>query len=474
VRPLFSAIFLFLLCVLLTAVPIVRADTLPYSTRVHSYSGWNTSVSGDVRTVGMSGATIGLPDTFLAASSNPSGLAELLKDADDNIISNNIKDKNIQSTDSPVQTSSLGVAVSIYPWGASIGYVTPSREGGPYYLSNSLDYGNVTVTTRELRLAVARVFAEGKFSLGASINIGQAEEEMQILTGNTGDSVEHTYAVGGTVGGIYRFPHHWLLGMSFFTPMTYNFANNAQTTPPVNSFFQQVVTPARVGLGVGWIPNFYTRMDFSIIGVGSTPGAALLKDDQSLVGQHSTLQPRMGIAYIFSDYPNFRGTLFAGTYYEMTRVENTSNRLHGTSGIEIKPWLFTLGLGGDLSSGYSNVITSVGVDLIKGLMKLGIIPKPYNPTYKGFFPSPTRIRDDGLPRPMVVNWHPEGPDMNPIKIIEKIPEKVSEKIKSLEKPKPPVEPQQQKKPRHTREHAKKRKPRHRHPTPGPTPTSTIQ
>jgi hypothetical protein len=424
-----------LIAILRPLIPIVAwADILPYGYREHAYSGWNTSVSGDVRTVGMAGATVGLPDTFLSAQDNPAGLSMLVKDADDNIVGNNITDGNVQNTDSPIKTGSLGLAVSIYPWAVGVGYVTVSREGAPYFLSNSLDYGNVDVTTREFRLAVSRVFANDQFSLGLSFNLGQAEEQVEVLAGPDSPSVEHNYTVGATFGGIYKLPGHWLLGASVFTPMKYRFENAGNATPAIANFYQPVISPTRVGLGMGWIPNYYARIDASVFLVGANADAALLKDDQSLVGQHVTVQPRLGGAYIFADYKEFRGTAFAGSYYEMTRIENTSSRFHATGGLEFKAWLFTLGLGGDVSSGYSNVITAVGLDLVKTLMKLDIVPTPYSPPTKGLFPDFTHLSDDGLPRPMAKFWQAAGPDMNPIKIIQNIPGKLYDKFSS-----PPVE-----------------------------------
>jgi hypothetical protein len=440
--------------------PFAQADILPYSSRDHAYSGWNTSVSGDVRTVGMAGATVGLPDTFLSAQDNPAGLSMLVKDADDNIVGNNITDGNVQNTDNAIKTGSLGLAVSIYPWAVGLGYVTVSREGAPYYLLNSADYGNVDVTTREFRLSVSRVFANDKFSLGASLNLGQAEEEVDIIAGPDSPSTEHNYTVGATFGGLYKLPGHWLLGASVFTPMKYRFENTENATPAIANFYQPVISPTRFAMGAGWIPNYYARVDASIFLVGGNADAALLKDDQSLVGQHVTVQPRIGGAYIFADYQNFRGTAFVGSYFEMTRIENTSSRVHGTGGLEFKAWLFTLGIGGDLSSRYSNVITSVGLDLVKTMMKLDIIPTPYSPPTKGFFPDVTHLSDDGLPRPMTQFWKASGPDMNPIKIIQDIPGKLREKFGGPSAASPEEKPLPKKK--------KKRKKRKTNPAPTPS------
>src|SRR4051812_35982784 len=85
-------------------------DTLPYATRTHSYNGWSTTPQGDLRTVGMAGATIGLADSFMAASGNPAGLAMTLKDGDSTFSSNSFQDGNKQSFDSIMSANNVGAA----------------------------------------------------------------------------------------------------------------------------------------------------------------------------------------------------------------------------------------------------------------------------------------------------------------------------------------------------------------------------
>jgi hypothetical protein len=421
------------LLLLILSCSVSRADPLPYTTRTHPYTGWNTTVSGDVRTVGMAGATVGLADTFLAAADNPGGLAMTLKDADANFSSNKIADRHVQNPDYPITTGDIGVAATFYPWAVSLGYVTPSREGQPYSITGFPGQADVTVTTREFRLGVARVFADNRFSLGLSLNIGQGEEEIEFVNGGP-DSVEHAYTLGATFGSMYRLPNHLLLGASYTLPVTYHFDRpSGSNIPPVSGFYQSILVPERFALGLGWIPNRYARTDVSLFVVGRSPGAALLGDEQSPIGDHVSVQPRLGGAYIFADYKNVRGTLFAGTYYEMNRIDDAGSRLHATAGVEVQPWIFTLGFGMDVAEQYSNFIYSIGVDIVRVLMKGRIVPKPYQPPHQGMFPSPVHLSDAGLPRPLVKDWQPKGPDMNPIKIIEKIPERTKKEVKVLKK-----------------------------------------
>lgn len=403
-------------------------DTLPYVTRTHPYNGFSTTVSGDVRTVGMSGATVGLPDSFLSSNSNPAGLALLMPDADAHFVNNAVSDGHVQDRANPLHTGSLGLAAAFYPWAVSFGYVTTSREGMPYRLLNSAEIPTIGITTREYRLAVSRVLFSNRVSLGASLNLGQAEEqfEYELSSLPTASSIDHS--VGATFGLLGQVSRHWLVGLSYTLPIRYEFARPAGAGTPIAGFYQPVVTPARAGLGAGWVPNRFFRTDISFFLVGRTGGAMLLRDDTTQVGEKVTLQPRAGAAYIFADFEEFRGTLFGGSYLEMSRIEGRPSRLHFTSGIEVKPWIFTLGFGLDFAPNYSNLLTGIGIDIIRVATKLKIIPKPYSPPRRGLLPDPTGLSDEGLARGLVEHWKPRGPDMNVIKVIREIPDRAEKQV----------------------------------------------
>jgi hypothetical protein len=408
------------------------ADTLPYGVRTHAYSGWNATVSGDVRTIGMAGATVGLADTFLAASDNPGGLAMTLQGADENYVTNQVSDSHVQNPNSPNETESLGVAVSLHPWAFSLGLVTTSREGQTYAIPNTPGFNSVTVTSRELRMAASRLLLDDRLSVGLSLNIGQGEEEIEPQFQSGPTSVDHVYRVGATFGGQYQLPNHFLLGASYALPVTYSFSG-AGAASQLPGFYQPIVVPERFAMGLGWIPNRNARMDFSVFAVGRSPNAALIRDDVTQIGTHDTFQPRLGAAYVFADFKNVKATAFGGTYFEWSRIDGESNRVHATGGLEVKPYVFTVGIGTDLSSGYSNFILSVGVDLLQVLERVKIVPTPYSPPHQGFLPSAIRLSDAGLPRPMVKDWVQKGPDMNPIEVIKKIPERTKVAVKELKK-----------------------------------------
>src|SRR3954465_6490571 len=119
------------ICIFLVTANLHSAralDLLPYSTRTHTYSAWSTAARGDLRTVGMSGATVGLADTFIAALDNPAGLAMTLNGIDANFTTNFVYDGNIQSFDKSKGFYDFGIASDSYPWGFSIGLVSNAHE----------------------------------------------------------------------------------------------------------------------------------------------------------------------------------------------------------------------------------------------------------------------------------------------------------------------------------------------------------
>ncbi|OFZ84040.1 MAG: hypothetical protein A2603_15770 [Bdellovibrionales bacterium RIFOXYD1_FULL_55_31] len=401
---------------------------LPYSTRTQLYNGTSTTVHGDIRTVGMAGATVGLADTFIAASDNPAGLAMTLNNGDFNYTSNWVHDNRPQTFESSIQTSNFGAALNPYPWGISLGYLNPYRESESYRIPADPNLRAIDLNTgvREFRASAARVFLRNRLSLGVSLVLGQSETEYGIR-GTELYTAQHSYALGATFGGIVQLENRILLGLSYSLPMRYA-GDPEKTLPGITNYFQPVLVPPKLAAGVGWIPNRFFRAGFSLFFIGSTPDAALMRDQAIAVGQHWTVQPRLGAAYQFADYKEFSGTAFLGTYYEVTRISEAASRVHATGGIETKPWIFTIGWGIDASAGYKNYLVTAGLDLFKVMQKMDLIPKPWSPSPAGTFPNVDGISDVGLSRPLVKNWKPHGPEINPIRIGLGLPKKIQQKV----------------------------------------------
>lgn len=426
-RELLLSVLFFILFAAFFAANESRAQPpLPYDVRTHSYNGFNTGALGDNRTVGMGGATLGLGDTFIAGASNPAGLAMTLDIADFNFTSDSVHDGHVQDYDnsSPKMTA-LGVAMAVYPWGFSMGFVPIGSEGQTYTLANG-QAANLLVETHEFRLAASRLFFNNRLSLGASINIGIGEQEIQ--TGATDDD-RHAAGIGATLGAMIQLPSRFLLSAAYTSPMHYAISGQSALLP---GFFQDIDVPSRFGLGLGWIPNRFIRGDAQALVVGETHGAALLSNDTSAIGTHYTFQPKFGLAYIFLDFDQFRGTIFGGSYYEDSRIEGATNRWHGTVGIEGRAWIFTAGIGTDRASQYKNTLFSIGIDLARLLGNADLIPTGYRPSGEGILPNPFFEGEDGLPRPLRRHWSPYGgKDLNPVEVLENLPKAVQKNAGNL-------------------------------------------
>lgn len=398
---------------LLAALPLLplsaaAAPALPYTTRTQGYSALSTTVQGDIRTVGMAGANVGLADTYMAAADNPAGLAYTLSTGDLNFTSNISYDEQIQSLDAQLRARTGGGALNLYPWGASIGVSLPYSEGRDYA------QGNVQVTMEEYRFGVARLFENARVSLGVQYTLSRADRVLA-------DREWSSHASGVTLGLQHVTKERRAYGISFSTARDHS-GNLAQS-----SFFRRVHVPWKLGLGTAVIPNRFFSADATLFLFGPSEGTALIRDDRIMTGQSLVIQPRVGANYVFADYWDVRGTLYAGTYWEFTRISGSRNRLHFTGGVDVKAAIFSLGFGFDLAYGYRNYLYTLGLDPVRTLEWIGILPKIPRPKPVGILPDPRQKSDRGLPRPLVENWEAQQDiEIDALETARKIPERTME------------------------------------------------
>lgn len=408
------------------------ADTLPYLTRTRPYSGISTTIQGDIRTVGMAGASYGLADTFISSLQNPAGLAMLVNGGDANIAANFSNDAAFQSLSNSLEGRSGGLALADYPWGYSVGYVSRVRETGTYELQNTnKDTVDLAMSTRLFHLSLARILLENRLSVGAGLILGQGETSIKSTSLGLTDT-DQSYSYSLQIGLSYRLPKRFIVGLSGQLPSTFGGYSSPHSKTPIINFFREVQLPWTLGLGFGWIPNRFLRADLSLVAYGITPNAALLKDDRTGVGQSLTLQPRLGIAYNLLDFKEFKSTLFYGIYVEYPRIENSPTRLHYTAGIEIKPWVFNIGWGMDYSQGYWNTMAAIGADFIRVFEKLELIPRLPHPMPAGAFPKPDQYLDDGLPETLTRSGKPRGKGIDPLDVGAQLPERFKRRADHLE------------------------------------------
>lgn len=426
-----ASLHLFSISVTFTSVAFA-ASPLPYSTRTRGYSGWSSAVRGDIRTLGIAGATVGLADTFIASGDNPAGLAMTLENTGTQISANRVHDGDIQSYDEPLLTSNFGAAASIYPWGISAGYWSPQFEGQRYILPASQNLIGTEVLTQEFRVSVARLFLDNKLSLGTSLILGKSTETLEFPSSPQLNLSQKSYTLGASAGVLYQFPGRFLVGLSGSLPITHPI-QTSHPTPGISNFFQSVKTPTRIGVGCGWIPNRFFKTGFSIFWIGATPNTALLSNNDKVLSTNATLQPRLGAEYLLAEFKEFEMRLYAGTYLETSRIENTPTRLHGTGGIEAKAWILSLGWGLDEGPRYENFIFTAGIDVLKLLRKLDLIPPEWRPPYGGMLPRATEFTDEGLARPLVQNWTETHHNPNILEIGKELPGRIENRLQKTGK-----------------------------------------
>ena len=407
--------------------------TLPYTNRTHGFSGWSSTIRGDIRTLGMAGAMVGLADTVIGSTYNPAGLAITLENINLQTSSNRIRDGNVQTFSEVSKTSNIGLAINPYPYGFSFGYWQPQREGQLYRLFDTGETVRADVQTREFRFSAARLFCDDKLSLGSSLIFGQSIESIDFPGRMDYSSAHHAYSVGTSFGAMYHFSHRWLLGLSLSPSQTFDSNSDENPSTGVAGFFKPVKKPAVVGIGIGWVPNRFFRFGTSLNWVGTTENTALLSDDNRMVGQNGTLQPRVGASYVAAEFNNFKVELAVGSYLEISRIQNTPSRPHATAGVELSIWAFNFGWGVDQAPRYDNFIYSGGIDVIRLARKLSLVPKDTPRPNGKIFPPILKYSDEGIPRPLIENWK-EGTNSGQPDVIQiglDVPKRIQEKLMSV-------------------------------------------
>ncbi|MBL7714356.1 MAG: hypothetical protein JNL01_02745 [Bdellovibrionales bacterium] len=393
--------------------PSPRAFALPYSQRSSRYSMYSTSLKGDLTQLGLAGAQASVGDQFIGSLENPATIAMTSRSGGLQISGNTIQDGFTQNYSDKIKSYHYGAHVSEYPWGISAGVWSPQDEGDATFEHNAKEY----------RLGLSRVLKKHKLSFGASLLIAES-------TLRDGSEKSNSSAVGYAVGAVYQFRPKHLVGLSFTSPVTVS-GSVQKTGINIPGFFQGAHSPLRIQAAYGWIPNRIFKVAAGVSVLGTSPNTALLTDQNARVGESWTLHPRAGAQVTLVDYKEFWARVGAGTYLEASRISGRQDRLHFTGSVEFTGWIFSLGWGLDSAKGYRNLIYSAGVDVVRLLQKMDLIPMPVQYPSQGVLPNPLKNSDEGLARPLVKEWVEPAEGKSVIEIGRELPGKVQEKVKAL-------------------------------------------
>ncbi len=408
---------------------------VPFGTNVRTkpYSGWDSTLRGDIDTIGMGGATTAVPYNISSATANPAGFAMTTGSLLLQINKNTIHDDTIQKSGASFDSSQIGAALNPPEWGFALSYTVPKTETGDYISLNTGQVLATEIAVKKLQLSVAHDFLDDAISLGAGVGLNFGVRDL-------GDFSYGNAAFSLQLGALWKLPHHWIVGADFGPQFTIGPSGGADQNQ-LPGFNQAIITPSVAAFGIGWVPNRFFRVGVDLLYIAGTNNTAILADQNIAIGQSATAEPRAGAIYEFVDYKNLQATASAGTYFEQARVEGASSRAHGTAGIQVNPFFINTGLGVDFASNYRNVMVSIGLDLIRTGRTFNFIPPDPVPHYSNVFPEPGAISADGLPRPMTDADERKGvspPSTEDVQqIIKDIPNKIQGK---------PTQPHKKKKP----------------------------
>ena len=196
-------------------------------------------------------------------------------------------------------------------------------------------------------------------------------------------------------------------------------------------FNRAVIRPLLATAGAGWIPNRFFKLGLSLTYAGATQNTALLSDQSVTTGAYATWVPRLGASYVLAEYTNFKVEGALGSYFDHSRLSDSSNRVHATAGLEANPYFMNLGTGIDVADGYKNIMLSVGIDIVRTARAFDIIPKEPVPAINKAWPSAFVVMSDGLPEGLTRGEERNFGSTSVLqveKIIEDVPGNISKRV----------------------------------------------
>ncbi len=353
----------------LTVAALAAAPTFAYGAPA-AYSLYSGTIRGDVRIVGMGGATTALPDDYFGAVNNPAGPALTLKGIDLQLTGSGIEDHLQTNPGTSVTAVTTGVAMLFSDFGASIGTAVPFEA-----ISPSLE----DIYLREYRPTISAAFFDHRLAIGFGLAFEVLNETESSLSG-----------LRTSFGALYRFPKRILVGLSYSPSLL--MGPDAQ-----GRYFS---LPHDASIGVAWIPNRSFRGGVALHWLAAEQDTVRFHDPSEIVGATPAMQVHAGFSYELLSFRKTEALVYSGTYLESTRSVEGS-RLHYTAGFELTPWLLDASVGLDVASGYRNIMGSIGLNVAAILRGVHVMPASVPPPPAGALPRPFEVSDDWLPEQLM-------------------------------------------------------------------------
>lgn len=338
-----------------------------------AYGAYGLYPVGSTRVLGMGGAFTGLADDSSAVVTNPAGLGFNKYILDYTTASNRVVNREVffgRSDD----REGLPYTAEFQAGSLRMGPLAIGAASNQTYVLD-VDTNSTGPTNRKQVIiesydaAAALVFFK-RLSLGATMHsetakIAYTNPDGRVLS----DKQKSAYP---TFGLLFKMNNQASVGASYTPERRYNFDESldSQLTPTigdVTEWFHDVVIPAKISLGL----SFKTKKNLNWVGdvdIYQPVSRAMFVGGQSTDSTDTILNQVQTVLHGGFEFFVAREKALdfiwrGGGYREPRRVENASDRLHFTMGVEVRFYYIVLAASYDQAPGFSNVAQSAGLSL---------------------------------------------------------------------------------------------------------------
>jgi hypothetical protein len=379
-----------------------RADAQDYpdiTDREYGLDLYTGNAIGSVRIVGMGGTSIAVGEGSSGAITNPAATAVRRTTSQGNWdwdwhldgmseVYPSDFDNNGQTGTSAFDTTvgTGGLAGMLEGWGLAVVGTWASTTIDADANANT-DDDILEASVQTVKMTLAREFLQQEWTFGLGLRLGSFD--ISRLEGGRRTPLFSITGGGLEAGGLWRPPmSDWRVGATISLPVTGVSPDVGACDPDDCEGYilpRRIEVPWIVGAGVAyrWAPTRWNQrlptdyrdernvlLAADVIVAGSVPDAYGLEKFGEKQLQPSGRSPSLSVR-LGAEWETLPGRLRlrGGTYYEPSRFEDVSGRIHGTLGLEVslfqfKIWKWTyrvrISTTGDVAVRYFNVGLSVG------------------------------------------------------------------------------------------------------------------
>jgi hypothetical protein len=388
------------LVVLLALPRIAAAQYPPIEDRDYTLDLYQGGIVGSVRMIGMGGAQVAVAEGSVGTLANAAGPAvrrttrsgtfayDFHIDAQSSALADDFDNNGLPDTDqSSSKLATFGLVIQYGPWGVGLTATTSSTK----IIEDDADAmgGVIEPQGSVFKLIVARSFADKEYTVGGGLRFAS----LSLVRPQVGLDDFVMLSVGGPTleaGALWRPPEgHLRVGVNAALPVAGTSVSVTECDPLNCAGYilpNRVEAPWNIGLGAAYrfshqpwnhaIDDYY-RDERALLVAADLVITGPVHDGYGLEafarhmlqpsGRHTVVSPRLGVEIEpLAGWVRVR----LGSYWEPARVGGVDGRLHGTAGLDVRLFGFTLwgghyrpqiSLTADAASGYGNTGFSFGL-----------------------------------------------------------------------------------------------------------------